>query len=131
MVSIAFRLARRQARGGRRHLAALFACVAVGVGALVAVGTLGAGLEATLAREAKALLGGDVELRAARPLPADAEAALARLERTGARLVRVSELVAMARAPAGGASLLVELEAPSTGDPLSGAGTPAPAAPLT
>src|SRR5438445_790269 len=48
-IAVALRLAWRQARGGRRHLAALFACVALGVGALVAVGTLGAGLEATLA----------------------------------------------------------------------------------
>jgi putative ABC transport system permease protein len=130
MSRAALRLAFRQARGGRRHLAALFACVALGVGALVAVGTLGAGLEATLAREAKALLGGDVELRAARPLPADAEAALAGLARAGGRVVRVSELVAMARAPAGGASLLVELKAPSAGYPLYGAITTAPAAPL-
>src|SRR5436190_12572566 len=127
---VSFRLALRQARGGRRHLAALFACVALGVGALVAVGTLGAGLERTLAREAKALLGGDVELRAARPLPADAEAALDRLARAGARVVRVSELVAMARAPAGGASLLVELKAPAAGYPLYGALTTSPAAPL-
>ena len=126
----ALRLAVRQARGGRRHLAALFACVALGVGALVAVGTLGAGLHATLAREAKALLGGDVELRAARPLPADAEAALARLERAGARIVRVNELVAMARTPEGGASLLVELKTPTTGYPLYGALTTIPAAPL-
>ena len=130
MSRAALRLALRQARGGRRHLAALFACVALGVGALVAVGTLGAGLEATLAREAKALLGGDVELRAARPLPADAEAALAGLARDGGRVVRVSELVAMAREPAGGASLLVELKAPSAGYPLYGALATAPAAPL-
>src|SRR5438477_85206 len=102
-MTVALRLAWRQARGGRRHLAALFACVALGVGALVAVGTLGNALEATLAREAKALLGGDVELRAARPLPPDAREALARLERAGATVVQVSELVAMARAPARGA----------------------------
>src|SRR5262245_38703889 len=127
---VSFRLAVRQARGGRRHLAALFACVALGVGALVAVGTLGAGLEATLGREAKALLGGDVELRAARPLPADAEASLARLERAGARIVRVSELVAMARSPEGGTSLLVELKTPTAGYPLYGAVTTSPAAPL-
>lgn len=130
MSRVALRLALRQARGGRRHLAALFACVALGVGALVAVGTLGAGLEATLAREAKGLLGGDVELRAARPLPADADAALAALGRAGARIVRVSELVAMARAPKGGGSLLVELKAPSAGYPLYGVLVTAPAAPL-
>jgi putative ABC transport system permease protein len=126
----ALRLARRHARGGRRHLVALFACVALGVAALVAVGTLGGALEATLAREAKALLGGDVELRAARPLPADARAALDRLRRTGAAVVDVSELVAMARAPSREQSLLVELKAPSAGYPLYGALVTTPAAPL-
>src|SRR5918999_1261147 len=90
-MTVALRLARRQVRGGRRHLAALFACVALGVGALVAVGTLGAGLEATLAREAKALLGGDVELRAARAWPGEVDVALGRLAETGARVVPVRE----------------------------------------
>src|SRR5689334_24165732 len=127
---VSFRLARRQARGGRHHLAALFACVALGVGALVAVGTLGAGLETTLAREAKGLLGGDVELRAARPLPADAEAALARLERDGARVVHVRELVGMARATARDRSVLVELKAPGEGYPLYGVLATTPPAPL-
>jgi putative ABC transport system permease protein len=129
-VKAALWLARRQARGGRRQLAALFACVALGVGALVAVGTLGAGLEAALAREAKALLGGDVELRAARALPADAETALGALASDGARVVRVRELVAMAREPSRGGSLLVELKAPGAGYPLYGTLVTVPAAPL-
>ena len=107
---IALRLAWRQARGGRRHLGAVFACVALGVGALVAVGTLGAGLQTTLAREAKALLGGDLELRAARPLPAEADTALGRLASAGARVVRVRELVGMVRSPARGGSVLVDLQ---------------------
>jgi putative ABC transport system permease protein len=127
---VALRLAWRQARGGRRHLAAVFACVALGVGALVAVGTLGAGLEATLAREAKALLGGDVELRAARPWPAEVDTALGRLAATGARVVPVRELVGMARRPDRGDSVLVELKAPGPGYPLYGSLSVTPAAPL-
>jgi putative ABC transport system permease protein len=130
MMGVALRLAWRQARGGRRHLTAVFGCVALGVGALVAVGTLGAGLEATLAREAKALLGGDLELRAARPLPAEADTAVGQLAAAGARVVRVRELVGMARAPAGG-SVLVELKAASTGYPLYGRLATTPAASLT
>ena len=130
MMGVALRLAWRQARGGRRHLTAVFGCVALGVGALVAVGTLGAGLEATLAREAKALLGGDLELRAARPLPAEADAAVGQLAAAGARVVRVRELVGMARAPAGG-SVLVELKAASAGYPLYGRLATTPAASLT
>jgi putative ABC transport system permease protein len=130
MMGVALRLAWRQARGGRRHLTAVFGCVALGVGALVAVGTLGAGLEATLAREAKALLGGDLELRAARPLPAEADTAVGQLAAAGARVVRVRELVGMARAPAGG-SVLVELKAASAGYPLYGRLATTPAASLT
>ena len=130
MTGVALRLAWRQARGGGRHLAAVFACVALGVGALVAVGTLAAGLEATLAREAKALLGGDVELRAARPLPPEASAAVERLTAAGARAVAVRELVGMARNPARGDSVLVELKAPGPGYPLYGPLVTTPAAPL-
>jgi putative ABC transport system permease protein len=130
-MGVALRLAWRQARGGRRHLAAVFACVALGVGALVAVGTLGAGLQTTLAREAKTLLGGDLELRSARPLPAEADAALGRLTSTGARVARVRELVGMARRPGGGGSVLVELKAPSPGYPLYGRLATTPTAPLT
>jgi len=130
MIAVALRLARRQARGGRRHLAAVFACVALGVGALVAVGTLAAGLEATLGREAKALLGGDLELRSARPLPPDADAAVERLAREGARVVHVRELVAMARSVDGGASVLVELKAPGSDYPLYGRLVTTPAAPI-
>lgn len=129
MGRVAARLAWRQARGGGRHLAVVGACVALGVAALVAVGTLGAGLEATLAREAKSLLGGDVELRAARPLPAEAETALEHLD-AGTRMVRVRELVAMVRGPARGDSLLVELKAVSEGYPLYGRLATLPATPL-
>jgi len=128
MIAVALRLAWRQARGGRRHLSAVFACVALGVGALVAVGTLGAGLESTLAREAKALLGGDVELRSARPLPPEAAAAVGRL--AGARVVLVREMVGMARGRERGDSLLVELKAPGPGYPLYGRLAITPAAPL-
>jgi putative ABC transport system permease protein len=126
---VALRLAWRQARGGGRHLAVVGACVALGVAALVAVGTLGAGLEATLTREAKSLLGGDVELRAARALPAEAESALARLD-ARTRVVRVRELVAMVRGATRGDSLLVELKAVDRDYPLYGRLATTPAAPL-
>ena len=72
-----------------------------------------ANLERTLAREAKALLGGDVELRSARALPtrgATPPSTGSRAE--GARSLRVRELVGDgARAGARRAALLVELKA--------------------
>jgi len=100
-VSAASRLAWRQARGAWRHFVLLGACVALGVAALVAVGSFAATLDHTLAREAKALTGGDLEIRAARPLDGEVAAALGDLEARGATVVRVRELAAMAREPTG------------------------------
>ena len=126
----ALRLAWRQARGARRHFVVLFVCVVLGVAALVSVGSFAATLGATLAREAKVLMGGDVELRAARPLPDDVEAQLSALETRGATVAHLRELVGMARAATSDKSLLVELKVPSAGYPLYGRLATAPAVPL-
>ncbi|HXU91020.1 MAG TPA: FtsX-like permease family protein [Methylomirabilota bacterium] len=126
----ALRLAWRQARGARRHFFVFFACVVLGVAALVSVGSFGATLNRTLAREAKGLLGGDVELRAARPLPEDVEREIAALVGPGAMVVQVRELVGMARGLDNGRSLLVELKAVGREYPLYGRLATTPAEPL-
>ncbi len=126
----ALRMAWRETRGAWRHFVAFFLCVALGVAALVSVGTLAANLDATLGREARALTGGDLELRSAQPLGADAERALDGLRREGAATAVVSELAGMARNPARGSSLLVELKAVDAGYPLYGHVETSPAAPL-
>src|SRR5688500_9805243 len=113
-------MAWRQARGAWRHFLAFFACVALGVGALVSVGTFAANVERALGREAKSLLGGDVELRAARPLPPTATAPLERLRASGATVTSIRELVGMARDPVRGDSLLVEVKVVDAGYPLYG-----------
>jgi putative ABC transport system permease protein len=123
-------MAWRQARGAWRHFLAFFTCVALGVGALVSVGTFAANVERALGREAKSLLGGDVEMRAARPLPPDAEAPLARLRQAGATVTAIRELVGMARDPVEGDSLLVELKVVDAGYPLYGELRTAPAGAL-
>jgi putative ABC transport system permease protein len=120
-LAVALRLARREIRGAGRHFAGLAACVALGVAALVAVGTFAANLDRALAREGKALLGGDLELRSPRPLGEEAAGALAPLAAAGADLVEVRELVAMARDPESGGALLVEIKAAGSGYPLYGA----------
>lgn len=126
---VALSLAVRQARGAWRHFVLLFLCVALGVAALVAVGSFAAALRATLGREARALTGGDVEVRAARPLPAEAEAQLAALAAQGATVLRVTELAAMLREPQRGGSLLVELKAAGPAYPLYGRLVTVPPAP--
>jgi len=125
----ALRMAWRQTRGAWRHFVGFGACVALGVAALVAVGTLAVNLDGALTREARTLLGGDVELRAARPLGADAAAALERLRRAGARTTALRELVGMARSPAG-RTLPVEVKAVDPAYPLYGRVQTRPAAPL-
>jgi putative ABC transport system permease protein len=127
----ALRLAWRQARGARRHFVVFFVCVVLGVAALVSVGSFGATLNATLAREAKALMGGDVELRSARALPDEVEAELDALAARGGQRTRIRELVGMARRPENGRSVLVELKAPGAGYPLYGRLVTTPAEPLT
>src|SRR5207244_1213889 len=73
--------------------------------------------------------GGDLEVRAARPLDGETAAALADLRAKGASVVSVRELLAMARG-ADGRALLVELKAPGAGYPLYGRLETAPPAPL-
>ena len=58
----ALRLARRELRGGLGGFRIFLACLALGVAAIAAVGTVRSSIEAGLAREGAALLGGDAEM---------------------------------------------------------------------
>jgi putative ABC transport system permease protein len=131
VTSFPLALAWRETRGGWRHFVGFFASVALGVAALTSVGTLAANVDRALAREARALMGGDLELRAMRPLDPDEAAAVGRLVRDGAAVTRVLELVGMAREPSRDASLLVELKAIEPGYPLYGRLATRPAQPLS
>ncbi len=113
-------MAWRETRAGWRHAGALGGCVALGVAALVAVGTFATNLERTVRREARALMGGDLELRSSRPLDSAATAEIARLEREGVTPARLREVTGMARSDAG-ATLLVEIKAVDARYPLYGA----------
>ena len=130
MTRFAFSMAWRETRGGWRHFVGFFACVALGVAALTSVGTLAANVDRALSREARALMGGDLELRAMRPLDADAAAAVEHLVRDGGTVTRVRELVGMARAPSRETTVLVELKAVEAGYPLYGRLEADPARPL-
>jgi len=59
---IAVQLARRELRGGLRGFGIFLACLALGVAAIAGVGSVRSGIEAGLAREGAALLGGDAEM---------------------------------------------------------------------
>jgi putative ABC transport system permease protein len=59
---LAAKFARRELRGGLRGFRLFLACLALGVAAIAAVGSVRAGIQEGLAREGAALLGGDAEL---------------------------------------------------------------------
>ena len=125
---LAGRFAWRETRGAGGHFTHVLACVALGVAAIVAVGSLGASVDRTVARSARSLLGGDVEIRSTRPLSAGAHAAVARLAGARVAQLELSELAAMARA--GDESLLAEVKAVPPGYPLYGELTTDPGLPL-
>ncbi len=121
MTRFVFRLAWRETRGAWRHFGYFFACITLGVSALVGVGSFADSLERTVARSAKSLMGGDVEIRSTQPLPLSVDATVLVPEpRGGVEVTRVRELVAMAQAGAQ-QTQLVELKAVEPGYPFYGA----------
>ena len=119
-------MAWRETRGAWRHFLYFFACIAIGVGALVGVSLFGANMEQAVTREARGLLGGDLEIRLTRPLSIPGQAVLNSLSERDMVLTHVSELVAMAaRATfvptATQSTQIIELKAVESAYPLYGA----------
>ncbi|CAA7613159.1 Lysophospholipase L1 biosynthesis ABC transporter permease [Candidatus Terasakiella magnetica] len=60
---LAVTFARRELRGGLKGFRILVACLALGVAAIAAAGSLRTGFDVALKHDARALLGGDIDLR--------------------------------------------------------------------
>ena len=121
---LGWRLARRELRGGLKALRIVLACLALGVAAIAAVGTLRAATEAGLRADGARLLGGDIEIRTSqRPMP---QAAKDWAAARGAVLSQAVEMRAMAIAPSGERTL-VELKGVDSAYPLYGTLVLAPA----
>lgn len=104
----AFRLARRELRGGVRGLIGVVLCLALGVAVIAAVGGLRAAVDAGMASDGRRILGGDLEVDGGGdPLPASLRDWL-KPHATG-----VSEIVQMRSIVVGpsGERQLVELKA--------------------
>jgi putative ABC transport system permease protein len=117
-VSTVLRIARRELRGGIVGLRIVLACLALGVAAIAAIGSLREGISRGLQQDGTRILGGDIDvLGGAQPLPAAVKGWL------GARGARLSEIVtlrSMLIAP-NGERMLVELKAVDRPWPLIGA----------
>ena len=119
-------MAWRETRGAWRHFLYFFACIAIGVGALVGVSLFSTNVERAVTKEARGLLGGDLEIRLTHPLSLAGQAVLDSLNRRDMAFTHVSELVAMAaRATFGSAvtqsTQIIELKAVESLYPLYGA----------
>lgn len=123
---LALRLGLRDLRGAGRSFAVLLAALTLGVAIIAAVGILNQGVQTALERDARVLLGGDVELEQANaPIP---EAELARLLPPG---TRVSQVVGTnSLVTAGERSLSVSIKAVDDLYPLAGAVVLDPPLPL-
>lgn len=126
MIGLALCLVRRELRGGLAGFRVLIACLALGVAAIAASGSLKAAFHRALAEDARALLGGDLELRQSY-VPLE-PAQLALLDRFGS-VSQTADMRAMARA--GDRHRLVELKGVDQAYPLVGTMRLSPDIPLS
>lgn len=122
------RIALLDLRGDARRFIVLLACLALGVGVIAAVSSVGAALQGSVERDARGILGGDFEIRSnGHDVTAEQRASLEALG-PSVRVVDVN-----ARASAHDNSTLLSLRAVGPSYPLAGevnfepAGTPLPA----
>ncbi len=123
IIPFSLRMAWRETRAAWRHFLFFFACIALGVGALVGVGLFATGVEQTITREARSLLGGDLEIRLSRTLSEHGRSVLSSLATRGVVGTHASELIAMAadqKGESGRNTQIVELKAVEPNYPLYG-----------
>lgn len=89
-------MAWRETRAAWRHVLYFFICIALGIGAVVGIDLFATHVEQTVTREARGLMGGDVEVRTSKPLSKESASILRNLADYGIAMMHVSELVAMA-----------------------------------
>ncbi len=123
----AWRLALRDLRGGLRGIRVVLACLALGVAAIAAVGSLRGAVDDGLAANGQALLGGDIAIDGgAQPLP---PALRPWLEQHGGRVSQIITMRSLLVAPSGDRQL-IELKAVDNAYPLVGDVVLDPAMPL-
>jgi putative ABC transport system permease protein len=118
-------MAAREVRASWRRLLFFFVCVAVGVGAIVALRSIIQSVRTGLSREARAIVGGDVAISTNRPMSDSVRAALEQAIAAAPVTARVDSISTptMARPEAGhgvAAAKMVELRGVNAAFPLYG-----------
>lgn len=112
------RIALRELRGGLKGFRVFIACLALGVAAIAAVGTVSQALVDGIAREGQAILGGDMSFSLTQRAASPDERAY--LERFG-QVSEVATLRAMVRGATADDAVLAEIKAVDDAYPLYGA----------
>jgi putative ABC transport system permease protein len=116
-MSLSLTIARRELRGGLRGFRVFLACLALGVAAIAAVGTLRTGIQQGLTDQGSVILGGDAEMRFTyRPADADERAYM---DRIATQVSEVYDFRSMALVEDDQA--LTQIKAVDTAWPLTGA----------
>jgi putative ABC transport system permease protein len=116
-VWLAWRLCRRELRAGSAGFRIFLACLALGVAAIAGVGSVSQAIVAGLSADARALLGGEVDLRLTHREASEEQ--LTWLQANG-RISAVAEIRTMARNNDRTSRMLIELKAVDENYPLYG-----------
>ncbi|TFG62197.1 MAG: hypothetical protein E4H32_06255, partial [Nitrospirales bacterium] len=128
MIPLSLKLAWRETANSWSRFVFLFLCIALGVGAIVAVDLFATNVEQVILGDARGLLGGDIELSWRRALSQNGQEVLDSLSERQILISHITELAAMAAVESGqppdqgtnATSQLVELKALDSFYPLYG-----------
>ncbi|MFI5304758.1 MAG: ABC transporter permease [Nitrospiria bacterium] len=118
--SFVTRMVMREMRSAMRHFSFFIFCISLGVAGIVAVSAISNQVENSILREAKSLLGGDIEIEVSHPISAAGLNVINRLKENGIRETLVYEMMAMAGNVDRTETQLVELKAVRPEYPLYG-----------
>ena len=121
-IPISFLMAWREIRGSWRQFVFFLACLAVGVGAVVGIELFATNVESLILRDARSLLGGDLEIRAAHQLSESGKETLDSLRERNVEVTHVRELVGMAAVPVAERAQIPDDDCPSPCTPGSSPG---------
>ena len=125
-MSLALTIARRELRGGLKGFRVFLACLALGVAAIAAVGTLRTGIQQGLTDQGAVILGGDAEMRFTYRAADEGERAY--MDSIATVVSEVYDFRSMALID--GDQALTQVKAVDDGWPLTGAATLDPAIPV-
>ena len=113
-------IAWRESRTARRRLMLYMSSISLGVAALVAIDSFTANVSQSVRDQSRALLGGDVVLRARDKYSPRATALIDSLSRAGVGAARVTTFASMGLVPRTGATRLLQVKAVAPGYPFYG-----------